>query len=312
MLSRVSRNALRLARRSTNQRFAQVAFFSTEGEEQPAIKNELELSPKVKSVLDQIVELNMIEIFELSSAIQQKFNIPDAAFSMAAGGGGAAPAAEEAKEEKTQFDVKLASFDAKNKIKVIKEIRAITGLGLKEAKELVEGVPSVLKKDLKKDEAEALIAQLKEMDAIKNIVGGGNAKDPKEAQYERAGEMLENSLTKCPRVKFLADIMERMGCKMEAGFFSIVECDGPINGGFHLGEEREPGVRAAALSGDCDWKYEFFRKNFNVAKQHQICTRRRAKLSIQSNPSCQGKEDECLDKVFESCYKDVAPFREIP
>ncbi|GLE04378.1 hypothetical protein PINS_up013308 [Pythium insidiosum] len=166
MLSRVSRNALRLARRSSNQRFAQVAFFSTEGEETPAIKNELELSPKVKSVLDQIVELNMIEIFELSSAIQQKFNIPDAAFSMAAGGGGAAPAAEEAKEEKTQFDVKLASFDAKNKIKVIKEIRAITGLGLKEAKELVEGVPSVLKKDLKKDEAEALIAQLKEVGAV--------------------------------------------------------------------------------------------------------------------------------------------------
>jgi len=82
------------------------------------------------------------------------------------GGGGAAPVQEEAKEEKTSFDVKLASYDAKSKIKVIKEVRAITGLGLKEAKELVEGAPSVLKKDLKKEEAEALIAKLTEVGAV--------------------------------------------------------------------------------------------------------------------------------------------------
>lgn len=98
--------------------------------------------------------------------MQEKFGIPDSAFSGGFGGGGAAPAAEEPKEEKTQFDVKLASFDAKSKIKVIKEVRAITGLGLKEAKELVEGAPSVLKKDVKKEEAEALIAQLKEVGAV--------------------------------------------------------------------------------------------------------------------------------------------------
>lgn len=101
--------------------------------------------------------------------LQEKFGIPDSAFSVGLGGGGggaAAPAAEEAKEEKTQFDVKLASFDAKSKIKVIKEVRAITGLGLKEAKELVEGAPSVLKKDVKKDEAEALIEKLKEVGAV--------------------------------------------------------------------------------------------------------------------------------------------------
>ncbi|DAZ95517.1 TPA: hypothetical protein N0F65_001856 [Lagenidium giganteum] len=83
---------------------------------------------------------------------------------MGSGAGGAA--AEEPKEEKTQFDVKLASFDAKSKIKVIKEIRAITGLGLKEAKELVEGAPSVLKKDVKKEEAEELIVKLKEVGAV--------------------------------------------------------------------------------------------------------------------------------------------------
>uniref|UniRef100_K3W6J6 Ribosomal protein L7/L12 C-terminal domain-containing protein n=1 Tax=Globisporangium ultimum (strain ATCC 200006 / CBS 805.95 / DAOM BR144) TaxID=431595 RepID=K3W6J6_GLOUD len=171
MLSRVTRSALTLARRNasaTTPRFAQVAFFSADASDaQTALKNELATSPKVQAVLDQILDLNMMEIVELSSAIQEKFNIPDSAFSGGfGGGGGAAPAAEEPKEEKTQFDVKLASFDAKSKIKVIKEVRAITGLGLKEAKELVEGAPSVLKKDVKKDEAEALIAQLKEVGAV--------------------------------------------------------------------------------------------------------------------------------------------------
>lgn len=151
-----------------------------------------------------------------------------------------------------------------------------------------------------------------------------------------------------PRVSFLVNIMEKMGCKMEAGFYSSVECEGQINGGFHLDEADKPGVvlcqnhipdqewmdrtlahelihafdhcrakmdwsnceqhacsevtrslsvcchlriglgvgmlmaslsggniqvRAAALSGDCNWKYEFFRKNFNIAGQHQVCNR---------------------------------------
>ena len=80
--------------------------------------------------------------------------------------GGAAPAAEEAKEEKTAFDVKLASFDAKSKIKVIKEVRAITGLGLKEAKELVEGAPSTVKKGVKKEEADELVEKLKAVGAV--------------------------------------------------------------------------------------------------------------------------------------------------
>lgn len=62
--------------------------------------------------------------------------------------------------------MKLASFDAKSKIKVIKEVRAITGLGLKEAKELVEGAPSVLKKDMKKEEAEEIVNKLKEVGAV--------------------------------------------------------------------------------------------------------------------------------------------------
>ncbi|CEG45046.1 mitochondrial inner membrane protease atp23 [Plasmopara halstedii] len=71
-------------------------------------------------------------------------------------------------------------------------------------------------------------------------------------------------------------------------------------------------IRAAALSGDCNWKYEFFRKNFNVSKQHQLCVRRRAALSIEQNEACTGTANECIDKVFDSCYRDWSPFREIP
>ncbi|KAF4321814.1 hypothetical protein BBO99_00004501 [Phytophthora kernoviae] len=174
MLSRVSRVALRsaAARRTAfnSTRLSQVAFFSTE--ETPKVPTdaaeELALTPKVQTVLDQILDLNMVEIAELSHAIQTKFGIAESAFQvgMGGGGGGAAPAAEEAKEEKTAFDVKLASFDAKSKIKVIKEVRAITGLGLKEAKELVEGAPSTLKKDVKKEEADELIEKLKAVGAV--------------------------------------------------------------------------------------------------------------------------------------------------
>ncbi|EEY67989.1 50S ribosomal protein L7/L12, putative [Phytophthora infestans T30-4] len=174
MLSRVSRVALRsaAARRTcvSNMRLTQVAFFSEEVAKVPATaEEEMALSPKVQTVLDQILDLNMVEIAELSHAIQTKFGIAESAFQVGMGGGaagGAAPAAEEAKEEKTAFDVKLASFDAKSKIKVIKEVRAITGLGLKEAKELVEGAPSTLKKDVKKEDADALIEQLKAVGAV--------------------------------------------------------------------------------------------------------------------------------------------------
>ena len=82
------------------------------------------------------------------------------------GGGGGGNAAAAPAEEKTSFALKLESFDAAQKIKVIKEVRAITDLGLKEAKELVEGAPAVLKKELKKEEAEALIAKLTAVGAV--------------------------------------------------------------------------------------------------------------------------------------------------
>lgn len=137
-------------------------FFSSDSDEK---KDELAMEPHVQAVFDSIVKLNMLEIAELSSALQEKFNLPDQNMMMMSAGTNAGAAAEEVKEEKTIFDVKLTSFDAKSKIKIIKEVRVITGLGLKEAKALVEASPSVLKKDMKKDEAEALAAKLKEIGA---------------------------------------------------------------------------------------------------------------------------------------------------
>ncbi|KAI9908808.1 hypothetical protein PsorP6_004776 [Peronosclerospora sorghi] len=175
MLSHVSRVALRsaTARRScvSHMRLGQVLFFSSEETlKAPAnAEEELALTPKVQTVLDQILELNMIEIAELSHAIQTKLGISESAFQVGMGSGASnteAPASEDKKEEKTAFDVKLSSFDAKSKIKVIKEVRAITGLGLKEAKELVESAPSTLKKDVKKEEADELVEKLKAVGAV--------------------------------------------------------------------------------------------------------------------------------------------------
>ena len=115
------------------------------------------------------ISMLMSSFSAMIRALQTKFGIAESAFQVGIGGGAggnAAPASEEPKEEKTAFDVKLASFDAKSKIKVIKEVRAITGLGLKEAKELVEGAPSTLKKDVKKEEADELIEKLKAVGAV--------------------------------------------------------------------------------------------------------------------------------------------------
>lgn len=92
--------------------------------------------------------------------------MPGMGFSMGAGmkgggGGGAAAAKAEEKVEKTVFDVKLEGFDAAAKIKVIKEVRGFTDLGLKEAKDLVEKAPTLLKKGVTKDEAEKIIEKMK-------------------------------------------------------------------------------------------------------------------------------------------------------
>jgi large subunit ribosomal protein L7/L12 len=112
-----------------------------------------EMAITKEDVLNYIESASMLEISDLVKEIEEKFGVSAAPVAMAAMGGGAAPA--EAAEEKTSFDVILASIGEK-KIQVIKEVRAITGLGLKEAKELVEGAPKAVKEGVSKEEADQL------------------------------------------------------------------------------------------------------------------------------------------------------------
>ena len=140
-------------------------------------------SPKVQQLCDDVCQLNVLELNEFLQLFKEKAGLSDADLQGGGGGGGvmmapaaggaapagdAAPAAEAA-EEKEYFDIKLTGFDAKAKIKVIKEVRALTGLGLKEAKEAVEGAPSVLKKEVKKDEAEEILKKLVELGATAEL-----------------------------------------------------------------------------------------------------------------------------------------------
>ena len=113
----------------------------------------------IAKLVEELSNLTVLEAAELSKMLEEKWGVSAAApvAVAAAGGGGAAPA--EAAEEKTEFDVVLAEAGAQ-KINVIKEVRAITGLGLKEAKDLVEAAPKPVKEGVSKDEAEKIKAQL--------------------------------------------------------------------------------------------------------------------------------------------------------
>jgi large subunit ribosomal protein L7/L12 len=106
-----------------------------------------------EEILNVVAEKTVLELVELISAFEEKFNVSAAAVAVAAG-----PAAAAA-EEQSEFNVELTSFGA-NKVAVIKAVREVTGLGLKEAKDLVEGAPQVLKEGVSKEEAEELKAKL--------------------------------------------------------------------------------------------------------------------------------------------------------
>lgn len=118
---------------------------------------------KVQEIVDKIKELTLVEASELKTALEEEFGVTAAAPVMM---GGAMPAAGEAAaaEEKTEFDVILASVGEK-KINVIKVVRAHTGLGLKEAKELVDSAPKPVKEGATKEEAEAIKKELEEAGA---------------------------------------------------------------------------------------------------------------------------------------------------
>lgn len=120
---------------------------------------------KITAIVEEISALSILELVDLKSALEEKFGVSAASFAAAApAAGAAAPVVE----EKTEFDVVLASFGA-NKLPVIKAVRELTGLGLKEAKELVEGAPKTLKEGVSKEEAESIKAALTEAGATVEI-----------------------------------------------------------------------------------------------------------------------------------------------
>ncbi len=119
-------------------------------------------SEKVTAMIEEIKALSVLELSELVHALEETFGV--SAVAVAAPAAGAAGAAAPAEEEKTEFDVVMKSFGSE-KIKVIKEVRGITGLGLAEAKALVEKVPAKIKEGVSKDEAEALKKQLEAVGA---------------------------------------------------------------------------------------------------------------------------------------------------
>ena len=134
-------------------------------------------SDKVNSIIDSIETLNVLELVELKKAMEDKWGVTAAAPVFAGGGmpmmgaapgGGDGAAAAAPVEEKTEFDVILTAAGA-NKIQVIKAVRELTSLGLKEAKDLVEGAPKPVKEGVSKEEAEAAKAKLVEAGATADV-----------------------------------------------------------------------------------------------------------------------------------------------
>ena len=167
--SSVTFNAPHSFRSASNQ---SQRYFSSEAAEEiplPAASSEgAALDPEVERIVEDITQLNLLQVPQLVTELKERLGLPDVApmGAMPMGmpmAGGAAPGAEAAApvEEKTEFDVKLTGFDDKSKIKVIKEVRALTGLGLKEAKAAVDAVPNVLTQGLKKEEAEEWMEKIK-------------------------------------------------------------------------------------------------------------------------------------------------------
>ena len=119
-----------------------------------------------EDVISFIENMTVLELSEFIKTLEEKFGVQAAMPMMAAGavaGGGAPAAAAEAVEEQTEFNVILTGYEADKKIQVIKVVRAITSLGLKEAKDLVEGVPKPVKEGVSKAEAETIKKQLEEV-----------------------------------------------------------------------------------------------------------------------------------------------------
>ena len=117
-------------------------------------------------ILDAIAKLSLMDVVELIADMEKKFGVTAAApVAMMAGGGGGAAAAAAPAEEQTEFSVTLKEYPADKKVTVIKVVRELTGLGLKEAKDLVEGVPAVVKDSVSKADSETMKKKLEEAGA---------------------------------------------------------------------------------------------------------------------------------------------------
>ena len=121
------------------------------------------MSEKIAALIEEVKGLTVVELAELVHALEDTFGVSAAAAAVAA-----PAAAGEAAEEKTEFDVVLKDIGA-NKIAVIKVVRALTGLGLKEAKEIVDNVPKALKEGISKEDAEKLAEELKGAGAVAEV-----------------------------------------------------------------------------------------------------------------------------------------------
>lgn len=119
-------------------------------------------------ILKAIEEMSVMDLVELISAIEEKFGVTAAAAVAAAPAAAVGDAGGDAAEEKDEFDIVLSAA-GDQKVQVIKAVRAITGLGLKEAKDLVDGAPSTLKEGVKKEEAEEMVKQLTEAGATAEL-----------------------------------------------------------------------------------------------------------------------------------------------
>jgi large subunit ribosomal protein L7/L12 len=129
-------------------------------------KKIVEVPEKFKSLVEEIEKMSVLDLAELVSILEEKFGVSAAAPAMMVAGGAAGGA--EAAEEQTEFDVELASV-GESKINVIKAVREITGLGLKEAKGIVDAAPKVVKEGVSKEEAEELKTKLEDAGAAVNL-----------------------------------------------------------------------------------------------------------------------------------------------
>ena len=165
--SPVIANAKRSSRFSSSSAAREPDYDPTEARTPP--------SEKIQRLAEEISTLTLLEVSDLTTLLKKKLGLPTGmgmmpmgmmpGMGMMGGGAGGAAVEEEKKVEKTSFDVKLEKFDAASKIKIIKEVRTFTALGLKEAKELVEKAPIVLKSGVSKEEAEQIIEKLKTVGA---------------------------------------------------------------------------------------------------------------------------------------------------